>query len=176
MEDWGKATGDQFLVDTESRYPLFSDIYTSDASIVTPGAQLHRARSYEGTLRHEQYGYPVQYNKRGVIHGAEQRPMRRRTVEERENDLLLEQLRMHEIAVRRALAEDAERRAKDAEKAKKCADAAKNQQSMSDQNQMMMVLVFLFIFVVLVIVCACLSASLSDVKAQLSAMREYLKK
>ena len=62
MADWD-FTGDQYYVDTESRYPLFSDIQTTDYSIAPGTKKSERAaqivKSPESKFRSEQMGIPA---------------------------------------------------------------------------------------------------------------------
>jgi hypothetical protein len=62
MSDWD-FTGDQYYVDTESRYPLFSDIQTTDYSIAPSakktGTGARIVKSPESKFRSEQMGIPA---------------------------------------------------------------------------------------------------------------------
>jgi hypothetical protein len=62
MADWD-FTGDQYYVDTESRYPLFSDIQTTDYSIAPstkkPERVIQVVKSPESKFRSEQMGIPA---------------------------------------------------------------------------------------------------------------------
>ena len=60
MSDWD-GTGDQYHIDIDSRYPLFSDIQTTDYSINTAPkpVQLQRVHSYESKYQYEQQDVPA---------------------------------------------------------------------------------------------------------------------
>jgi hypothetical protein len=51
---------DQFVVDTDSRYPLFSDMSTGEFSRTNKPAR--EVGSFESKFRSEQYGYPAYYD------------------------------------------------------------------------------------------------------------------
>jgi hypothetical protein len=61
MSGWD-GSGDQYVADIESKYPLFSDIQTTDESIVTYRNEKTRPRgvnSYESKYQSEQMGVPT---------------------------------------------------------------------------------------------------------------------
>lgn len=70
MSSWD-FTGDQYHVDTESRYPLFSDIQTTDQSLAIPyerrkppsAPRVRDVRTFESKFQTEQMGIPAYMNR-----------------------------------------------------------------------------------------------------------------
>ena len=89
MSDWD-GTSDQYQMNDDSRYPLFSDMQTTDYSITTvpKPVQPHQARSFESKYQYEQQGIPAVISCRcGACPMAAPRPPRplhRLSMDERE--------------------------------------------------------------------------------------------
>jgi hypothetical protein len=92
----GLGSSDQFIVDTESRYPEFSDMQAR--RIVSHGPSRY-VRTLESKFQHEQQGLPAYFRcncsacRMSDLYPRPRPPMRTQTVDERTRDGLYEHTR-----------------------------------------------------------------------------------
>lgn len=164
--------GDQYRVDYETRYPVFSDYQVSDAAIAEHNwdrpARTRKVHSYESKYQTEQMGIPTYL---GCTCGScpsrewpEQKPMRRCSVEERE--------RAMDGAFERRCYPETPKQVPDSTHGteKMLGGMLTNASIIMDQNTIMTVLMF----VMIVFICCFCIKSLTELKAQIKSLRELI--
>ncbi len=170
MSGWD-GTGDQYHADVDSRYPLFSDMQTTDYSITTVPKPIRprQAHSYESKYQYEQQDIPATL---GCNCGAcpmrewprGSPPLRKLSIDERE---AIMQLQHDAIFGRTNNFIAAPVRASGAALEVSPTHAIMNQQGIHLDNNM---IVLLFIFIIVIIVCGACMKSIGELRASLEKL------
>lgn len=93
MSDWMIDTRDQYAVDTDSRYPDFSDMNTGESPYVKSMTQYRPVSTYENKYQMEQQNIPSYYPcrcgacpMRGILAPSPRPKMQTKTIDERQRD------------------------------------------------------------------------------------------
>jgi hypothetical protein len=153
--DFQNATGDQYYVNMNSKYPIFSDMNTSDYMFIGSKRPVNNTNAtYEDLLRAEQYRMPATMKQIGMNPNfipSEKTPMYKKSVDQRMNDLLINPNPY-------------------------VSNQGSNMQlatnSISIDNSMVL---FVFIFIVIIFMCFCYAKTISELKSQLKSLKELIK-
>lgn len=166
--------GDQYRVDFESRYPQFSDYQVSDAAIVEHNwdrpARSRNVHSYESKYQTEQMGIPsylgCSCGKCPMSEWPQHKPMRRATIEERERDTPPMCMRVESSQPQSQQSQPQQSQPVSVEKM--FGGMMSGPAITVDQNTIMIVLMF----VMIVFICCFCIKSLTELKAQIKALKD----
>lgn len=165
MGEWD-GSGDQYKIDTESRYPMFSDVQTDDYSLamVPKMTPVRKVNTYESQFLTEQQGLPAYFRCKcgtcGTPKTASPIMMRKQTIDERLKKYQEERALMF----------------------KKSPVAAKSVEpanatftiTQSDINGAMVLIMFMFL--VIVFVCVFYTRAINKLQSQIKSLKQLIKK